>query len=164
MRIRKTQEYDINKVLEIYDIARDFMKKNNNPNQWGKSYPSLETLREDMRKEVSYILEDDQGEIQGTFAFIIGEDEYYKYIENGSWTKDQTYGTIHRIASNGKIKNITKICLDFCIKEISYLRIDTHKDNIPMQKAIKSYGFKECGIIYVRDKSPRLAFDYYKKN
>lgn len=164
MRIRKTRKEDIKKILEIYDIAREFMAKNNNPNQWEKTYPSLETLKDDIRKEVSYIIEDDEGKIQGTFAFIIGDDEYYNYIENGSWSKDQTYGTIHRIASSGKVRNITKICLDFCIDKISYLRIDTHKDNLPMQKAVKSYGFKECGIIYVRDKSPRIAFDYYKED
>lgn len=162
MKIRKTREEDIGKVLEIYDSARSFMRENNNPNQWEKSYPSEKSLREDIKKEVSYVLEDDNSNIQGTFAFIIGVEETYKYIENGSWTKDSTYGTIHRIASNGKIKNLTKICLDFCIKKIPYLRIDTHEDNKPMQKALKSYGFKECGIIYVRNHSPRIAYDYSK--
>lgn len=160
MKIRKTEEKDIKEVLDIYKVAQEFMVKNNNPKQWEKNYPSIDTLREDMKKEVSYVIEEN-GEILATFAFIIGEDEYYKFIE-GSWNSNKEYGTIHRIASNGKGKNIAKACFDFCIKKISYLRIDTHKDNIPMQRAIKNYGFKECGIIYVRNHSPRLAFDYYK--
>lgn len=162
MKIRKTEEKDLPQVLKIYDGARDFMRKNNNLSQWDSSYPGEESLREDMKNQVSYVLEDDK-EIIGTFAFIIGKDSYYDYIEGGSWRKDEPYGVIHRIASNGKIRGFTKICLDFCIKEIPYLRIDTHEDNKAMQKALKSYGFKECGTIYVRGHSPRIAFDYYKK-
>jgi hypothetical protein len=163
MQIRKTQEKDIKDILEIYHKAREYMRANNNFNQWDDDYPGLESLKEDMTKGVSYVLENDDGEVLGTFAFIIGEDPYYGYIEEGSWTKDEPYGVIHRIASSGKVRNFTRICLDFCIKEIPYLRIDTHEDNLPMQGAIKAYGFEECGIIYVRGHSPRLAFDYYKK-
>lgn len=161
MKIRKTQEIDIKEVLEIYDCAKAFMKANNNPNQWEANYPSEITLREDIKNHVSYVIEDDEGEILGTFAFIIGEDKTYKFIE-GKWQSNKEYGTIHRIASNGREKNIAKICFDYCLKKIDYLRIDTHKDNIPMQKAIKRYGFKECGIIYVRDHKARIAFDYIK--
>lgn len=160
MKIRKTEEKDIKKILEIYNFAREFMKKNNNPSQWADGYPSEETIRDDMKKEVSYVVEDEQKEVCATFAFIIGDDPYYSYIENGSWTKDEEYGIIHRIASNGKIKNITKEALKFALKKISYIRIDTHKDNLPMQKAILSNGFRKCGIIYVRNNSPRIAFDF----
>lgn len=160
MKIRKTQEKDIKNVVDLYQKARDFMRKSGNPNQWQDGYPSEESLRDDMKKGVSYVVED-EGNIVGTFAFIIGEDPFYNHIENGTWRKDEPYGVIHRIASSGQVRNFTKICLDFCLEQIPYLRIDTHEDNIPMQRAIKRYGFKECGLVYVRDKSPRLAFDYY---
>lgn len=164
MKIRKTEEKDIEKVIDIYQTAREFMRKNNNINQWDHKYPAYDSLKEDMKNQVSYVLETDDGEIVGTFALIIGEDPTYAYIENGSWSKDEVYGVIHRIASSGKVKGLTNTCLDYAIEKIPYLRIDTHADNKPMQKALLSYGFKECGIIYVRDKSPRLAFDYYKES
>ncbi len=160
MKIRKTQEKDIKNVVDLYQKARDFMRKSGNPNQWQDGYPSEESLRDDMKKGVSYVIED-EGSIVGTFAFIIGEDTFYSHIENGAWRKDEPYGVIHRIASSGQVRNFTKICLDFCLEQIPYLRIDTHEDNIPMKRAIKRYGFKECGLVYVRDKSPRRAFDYY---
>ncbi len=38
-----------------------------------------------------------------SFAFILGEDPTYQQID-GAWLNDQPYGTIHRIAGNGKIK------------------------------------------------------------
>ena len=160
MKIRKTQEKDIKNVVDLYQNARDFMRKSGNPKQWQDGYPTEESLRDDMKKGVSYVVED-EGNTVGTFAFIIGEDPFYNHIENGAWRKDEPYGVIHRIASSGQVRNFTKICLDFCLEQIPYLRIDTHEDNIPMQRAIKRYGFKECGLVYVRDKSPRLAFDYY---
>ena len=43
---------------------------------------------------------------------------------------------------------------------IGHLRIDTHADNEPMLNAVKRYGFKHCGVIYVADGSPREAFQY----
>ena len=31
-----------------------------------------------------------------------------------------------------------------------------------MQATVLNYGFRECGIIYVADGSPRLAYDYHQ--
>jgi RimJ/RimL family protein N-acetyltransferase len=38
------------------------------------------------------------------------------------------------------------------------LKIDTHRDNIPMQKVLKRNGFSECGIIYIENGDERIAF------
>lgn len=50
-------------------------------------------------------------------------------IDNGSWSYDIPYGTIHRVASSGKAKGVAKACFDFCFGLINYVRIDTHRDN-----------------------------------
>ena len=73
------------------------------------------------------------------------------------------YGTIHRIASDGTTKGFARRCFDFCRQKCNYLRIDTHANNKPMQGAIRSYGFQECGIIHTRDGSDRIAFDYIEE-
>ena len=44
-----------------------------------------------------------------------------------------------------------------------HLRIDTHENNRPMRHLCESRGFTQCGIIYVDDGSPRIAFDLHKK-
>lgn len=54
------------------------------------------------------------------------------------------------------IKEIEKMCLS---RKIHSIRIDTHEDNKPMQRLIEKNGFKYCGIIYLNDKSKRLAFE-----
>jgi RimJ/RimL family protein N-acetyltransferase len=41
------------------------------------------------------------------------------------------------------------------------VRIDTHRDNIPMQGLIRSCGFVYCGIVHIRrNGEERLAFTH----
>lgn len=159
MDIRLAENKDLPKIMEIYAYAREFMKTVGNPTQWAGGYPKIEMLEDDIAKNNLYVGVEN-GKICGIFAFIVGEDETYKVIENGEWHSNAVYGTIHRIASNGQVKGFSKICFDFCREKNKYLRIDTHKNNKPMQSAVKKYGFKECGTIYTYDGSSRIAFDY----
>ena len=126
----------------------------------GKEYPTKEILDNDIKNENSYVIIENK-KIVGTFSLIIGEEETYQKIE-GNWHSNKTYGTIHRLASNGKVKGISKTCFDFCLSQINYIRIDTHQNNIAMKKSILKYGFKKCGNIYVKDNSMRIAYDYLK--
>ena len=159
MEIRKTVKEDIPVIMDIYENARAFMRSTGNMTQWNNGYPSVDIIAEDVCQGHSYVCIED-GAIVGTFAFIIGEDPTYQVIENGAWHSDRLYGTIHRLASTGVVKGLSRKCFDYCRERIDYLRIDTHADNKPMQEAIKKYGFEKCGIIYVRDGSARVAFDY----
>ncbi len=149
---------DLDKITEIYENARIFMAKSGNPNQWTDGYPSKLDAAQDINEGNLYVIRDDN-KIVGVFAFILGEEPTYKVIENGAWHYDLPYGTIHRIASSGEEKNISEIAFNYCLQRVDYLRIDTHKDNIQMQNAVKRFGFKECGTIYVRN-GARIAFDY----
>ena len=89
-----------------------------------------------------------------------GEDESYRVIEDGAWHLDQPYGTIHRLASNGKARGVSKACFDFCTAQIGYLRADTHADNRPMQRLLEAYGFRRCGVIHgAFDGGERIAYD-----
>ena len=156
MKIRLSKEEDLKVIMEIYALARKFMREQGNPTQWGEDYPSKLLIEADISSHQSFVVEED-GKIVGTFAFIIGDDPTYQIIEKGAWRSSETYGTIHRIASNDQVKGLSHKVFDYCYRQIPYLRIDTHEDNKPMQAVITSYGFTECGIIYVADGSPRLA-------
>lgn len=162
LKVRKSNKGDIKAILNIFDSARKYMKKNGNSSQWKKGYPNIEILEKDIADGNSYVILDNN-EIVGTFSFIIGEEETYRIIKNGNWNSNIEYGTIHRLASNFKTKGISKVCFDFCTSKIDYVRIDTHENNISMQSAILKYGFKKCGNIYVRDGSERIAFDLLRK-
>ena len=161
MIVRKTRFSDIDKVMEIYAKAKAYMDKTGNPTQWKPGYPDRKMIEEDISLGISYVCEAESG-ICGVFAFIIGEDITYKNIYEGSWEYNTLYGTIHRIASDGSKRGIFNKALEFCREQISYIRIDTHKDNAIMQSLIEGSGFKRAGIIYVADGTPRIAYEYYK--
>lgn len=159
--IRLAEYQDMDQILNIYQLARDFMQKNGNRNQWANNHPPRNMLENDISHNNLYVCVHDYI-IHGVFAFIIGEDSTYIYIENGAWKNDEIYGTIHRIASDGVKKGIFTECIEYCKMLINNIRIDTHQDNLIMQHLIQKNGFDPCGIIYVHDGSPRLAYQFVK--
>ncbi len=160
--IRIAKEKDLKRIQEIYVYARKFMAEHGNPTQWGQTHPTEDTLRKDIEKEQLYVIEE-QGKLQGVFALIIGDDPTYRNIEHGSWKDTSLYGTIHRIASAPEVHGIMAQVLAFAWNKIQHLRIDTHENNKVMQHLILKNGFEKCGIIYVDDGSPRVAFEKTSK-
>jgi hypothetical protein len=163
MIVRKSQTADLDKILQIYSYAREQMKKNGNPSQWGDNRPSQAVIEKDIQEGNSYAIED-EGEICGVFSFIIGIEPTYEMIQEGQWKDDSPYGTIHRLASNGKEKGIFLVCLQYCEQCISNIRVDTHKDNLIMQHLLEKSGYEKCGIIFVEDGSPRIAYQKCTSN
>ena len=49
-------------------------------------------------------------------------------------------------------------CVELCETKISNLRVDTHHENKIKQHQIEKSGFEKCGIIYIEDGSPRIAY------
>ena len=39
------------------------------------------------------------------------------------------------------------------------IRIDTHDDNLSMQRFLTKYGFTHCGTIYLENKETRRAYE-----
>lgn len=163
LKIRKTTENDIGRVMEIYGIARSFMARHGNPRQWGiTNWPPEELIREDIKAEKSYVCVNDRGIVTGTFFFDFGQDiePTYRMIENGAWRDNKPYGVVHRLASDGSEKGTGKFCLDWAFRECGHLRVDTHPDNTVMQSLLEKEGFEKCGIIYVEeDNDPRFAYE-----
>lgn len=158
--IRNAVPGDLPRIEEIYAYARAFMVRTGNPNQWGNTNPPHEWLVEDIRKKLLHVIEDEQG-IHGVFYFYIGEDPTYGEIEDGNWHSHEPYGTIHRIASDGS-GGILRTAVEFCSKRIDHVRIDTHHDNVIMQKAVAKLGFERSGIIRLANGSPRIAYELFR--
>ncbi len=158
MNIRRAQQEDLPDLMQIYDYARNFMRESGNTNQWINGYPSSELIAKDIEQGQSFVCENEEGEIAGTFCFIQGTDPTYLKIYEGKWLNDEPYGVIHRIATNGSRKGIASACINWCASQYNNLRVDTHRDNIVMQNILKKHGFTQCGIIYVANGTERLAF------
>ena len=162
MEIRKSTEQDFEKMMELYDHARDFMAKHGNPNQWGPTHwPPEQLIHQDIAKGNSYVCVHD-GRIVGTFFFLCGSDiePTYCTIEDGAWHDDSAYGVVHRLAGDGSVKGIGAFCLNWAYEQCGHLRVDTHGDNKVLQNLLQKLGFTHCGTIYVQeDNYPRLAYE-----
>jgi len=157
MIIRHAEERDLGAILAAYAYAREFMKRTGNPNQWCDSKPEEATVREDIRLGRNYVFEAD-GEVAGVFALMEGEDPTYGRIDGGRWLAEGPYVTIHRIAGNGKVHGLLKEAVRFAEDRAPSVRIDTHEDNRVMQHLLKECGFTRCGIIYLENGDPRIAY------
>lgn len=162
MLIRKTTPADLTAIAEIYENAKCFMRENGNPTQWqGEDGPNIDSATEDMQRGVGYVAEE-HGEIVAVFMFSFGNDPTYEKIYEGEWLSDKPYAVIHRIAVKEQGRGLIGYCIDECFKICPNLRIDTHKNNIPMQRALTKRGFKYCGIIYLDNGEERLAYQKTK--
>lgn len=154
--VRPVTADDLPEILPVYAYAREQMKKTGNPDQWGDDRPTKADLLAEIERGTLFRM-DENGGLLGVFAFILGDDPTYVYIE-GAWPNDSPYGTIHRVAKAPGAKDFLTKVVRWCETQSDVLRIDTHQDNAVMQKAIAKNGFSYCGVIYLADGSPRLAF------
>ena len=163
MDIAKLDKSSLLSVLEIYKTARELMRNTGNPDQWKSTYPEREIVEADIEKgELFGVFSD--GELCAVFAFLHGEDSVYDRICEGNWTGSAQYRAIHRVASNGRVKGVLGIILEYCKGFGTDLKIDTHRDNKIMQHLLSKYGFVKCGKIYLENGEERLAYQWVNTN
>lgn len=136
--------------------------------QWQKGYPSKEIWETDIQNQMAWLaIEDDC--ILGAFAFQTSPDPSYYNIE-GRWLTDTPYASMHRVcvSDSSKGKGVAGRMFAFgfeMARQLGFrsLRIDTHPDNIPMQRALSKAGFVPCGQIRLKggceDGDLRAAFE-----
>ncbi len=156
--INRAKPEDLPRIMQIYEYARNFMKETGNESQWKHNYPPKDMIMDDIRNGNLYVIKKENA-IHAVFAFMIGSEPTYQKISQGRWLSDTEYGTLHRIAGDGKIHGIFDEVIIFCLSRTNHLRIDTHNNNKIMQHLILKNGFQECGIIHVADGSPRIAYE-----
>ena len=159
MEIRLAKISDIEAINAIYASARKFMVQNGNPNQWKNGYPTENAILGDIMEKKLYLCEEN-GMPLAVFYYSEGPDPTYAVIEDGAWLNTRPYGVIHRIAVSdlARGRGISRICFDFALQRCGNLKIDTHRDNLPMQAALEKYGFLRCGTIHLLNGEERIAF------
>lgn len=156
--IRNSEMADIDCIMDLLEMGRQKMRANGNMEQWTNGNPKQALVEEDIRKGNSYVMEED-GVVIATFAFIEGPDVTYQTIYEGEWMAcEKPYHVVHRMASRHDVHGVFKDVLDFGFEKTDNIRIDTHRQNAIMRKALAKYGFTYCGIIYLLDGAERLAY------
>lgn len=160
MTIRKANRSDIGGIMQIIEAARLFMRSYGNMTQWADGYPEESLMLSEIEAGHCLVVESGNRAV-ATFCLIVGNDPTYAEID-GAWLDDAPYAVIHRLASDQSVRGIAKACLDWSFSQCDNIRIDTHHDNIILQKLLKNYGFSYCGIIRLTNGDPRLAYQLHK--
>ena len=155
--IRKSSIEDIETIMAIIDEGRRKMVAEGNVHQWTHGHPTRQQIEDDIEHGNSYLMLQDDEPV-ATFALIEGPDPTYAKIYDGAWLNENPYYVIHRIASVSKAHGVMRTVLNYVYEKTDTVRIDTHADNKTMQSLLKKYGFAYCGIIYLVNGDPRLAF------
>ena len=163
--IRPARKEDLARCMEIYAAAQRFMVKAGNPNQWQVGFPTEEMIARDIEGRHLMVWTDEDGVPQGAFAYLPGPEPDYAKIYEGMWQDNGHYRVVHRFATAQQGRGIgsamMRWALEHAEKEGVALRVDTHKDNVPMQKLIRRCGFVFCGIIHLsRTGDERVAFTH----
>lgn len=164
MEFRQANISDLDQIVEIIELSKKYLKETK-VDQWQDGYPAKEDLRRDIESGNSYVLTN-KDEIVATTVISLDGESTYNSIFNGEWITNEEYIVMHRVAVHDKykgkgifkelIKEAESLALN---KGISSIKIDTHRDNISMQRAVVKNNFKRCGIIYLEDGSERIAFE-----
>lgn len=169
MYIRKTRIEEVETVVSIFDFGRSIQRATGNLDQWNNGYPNAEVVIDDIAKGQSYVCVSDAAEadlfpeetLLATFCLQEGIDPTYTKID-GAWLNDEPYVTIHRISTNGKLKGAGRKAVQWVMEQHNNVRTDTHEKNTLLRRLVESLGFSYCGVIYLADGSPRVAYQSYR--
>ena len=136
--------------------------------QWQRGYPNRRAWLKDIEKGAAWLAVED-GKMLGTMSFLTEPEEAYAKIE-GAWLADVPYASLHRVcvADDSKGKGVAGKLFTHGIalareKGLKSVRIDTHRDNGPMNRAIEKAGFTYCGVIRLigteENGNERVAFE-----
>lgn len=151
-------------IMQIVQQAQAFLKQQG-VNQWQNGYPNESVMRHDIETGAGFVWLV-RGQVQGTVAICFGPEPSYANITGSGWRSGQPYATIHRIAlaktarGSGAASRLLQQAEAFILQQgVRCIRVDTHRQNQPMQKFLVKHGYVFCGEITLPDGSPRIAFD-----
>lgn len=166
MIYRTAGQEDLQRLVELADQAKEYFRSSH-IDQWQKGEPNEAELAQSVAKEQIHVLEKD-GRILAMITLQEGDEPSYREIE-GSWLNDRPYMAFHRVCVDNSVKGQNLAARLFSHSEaiaqdLGYqdIRIDTHPDNLSMQRALEKNGFKPCGRIILTEGlekgAPRIGY------
>lgn len=153
MRNRPAELSDLDRIMEIVDSARVFLRENG-VDQWQNGYPTREIFQNDISGGNCFVCVENE-RILGVIAVYLTGERSYKDIFDGRWlTQDTDYGVFHRVAVDyeSRGKGVARCLLSYAeqiVCSAGYLSIrgDTHRLNKPMRSLLETSGYTLCGTV-----------------
>jgi GNAT superfamily N-acetyltransferase len=155
---------DLPQVMHIIAEAQAFLGAQG-VDQWQDGYPDEAIILEDIQTGRGHVLEE-MGEVRAIAAIALDGEPTYDAIYEGAWTTPEPYACFHRTAvgaafrGTGAADALIQGC-EAVAKAAGFYaaRIDTHRDNLVMQKMLRRNGYTLCGIIYLESGAERIALE-----
>ena len=167
MEIRRSNINDLAELMPIFEEARGTIAKLG-IDQWQNGYPSTPVIEDDISLARSYAVIHD-GAVRGTFVLVEDGEPLYDKIYDGHWKtgdENKSYLAIHRVAISVATRGmgLSTAIIEYAASRArelgrESLRIDTHKGNVVMRRMLEKHGFEYCGIIYLENGDPRVAYE-----
>lgn len=156
MYFKQAQVEDFETLLAILKDGRSQLAEAG-INQWQGDYPNPDQIKADIKSGYAFLFNSDDHQTVGAVTVIPAPDHVYDSMD-GEWLVDTTsYLTIHRLAihsdhaGNGYATKLFTGVIDHIIgehPEVDSLRVDTHIDNLAMQRIITTkMGFEKVGTL-----------------
>ena len=170
IQLRAAAPADLEQMLHIVAQGKAFLKEQG-VDQWQMGDPNREGLARDIENGEAYVALAD-GKISATMALTTGEESNYRQLLTGNWGGNEPYLTIHRFAvdaslrGTGAARYIAEELDALCrAKNLSWIRVDTHAENLPMQRFLAKNGFVLRGSLILiggaENGKGRIALDKY---
>ena len=163
-KIRKPTKKDIPSIMEMINDAKAALRTAR-VDQWQDGYPNEEIIKDDIERGIGHLVV--EGNIPvGYGALKFGKEPAYARIYKGKWQSEEPYAVISRLVTHRDYKR-KGVCgfmfnhfeMQCILNDTSWLRVDTHEKNAPMNKLIVKNGFTRSGAVYIRPKVERTAFE-----
>ncbi|MBU0997823.1 MAG: GNAT family N-acetyltransferase [Firmicutes bacterium] len=141
----------IEDLEEIASLARIITKNIHDLgiDQWSDSYPLYEHFEKDMNASGLYVFKS-SGKLISSISILPENDPFYTEL---TWLKEKSL-VVHRLMVHPDYmkQHIGSLMMDFArLKAINEgyesIKVDTHPDNIRMQKLILSCGYTRIGYM-----------------
>lgn len=161
MEIRLANVNEVDDILKIVKQGQEYMRREGIP-QWTNGYPGHSDILKDIENNGAYVLVDGN-RIVGYSYITTRKDSNYDVII-GKWLNDEGYAVMHRTCIDNAYKGqrLTDLFIQKAFEMSDNVRVDTHEKNKSMRKMLENHGFVNCGIVYMQDKTERVAYQKKK--
>ena len=156
---RRAVPEDMDALLDILEQAKAYLRESS-VDQWQEGYPNREALLADMEAGRGWIFEC-EGRPAGYECISMSPEECYRDIDGAWLTEGENYAVIHRAMAAADFRH-TKLASEmFSLAEDlaagmgrQSVRVDTHRDNMAMNRLCEKLGYTFCGVVDLSSVDP----------
>lgn len=166
MTFRRATEADLPQIMEIVAAAQRYLAEQR-VDQWQDGYPSELIMRADIETGAAYVLQGPDQAVCAIASIVYTGEPTYETIVSGAWAAGEPYACLHRVAVHPAFRGKGGAARLMAEAEASIrayggmqsIRVDTHRENLPMRRMLEKCGFSVRGVIYLEDGAERIALE-----